>query len=82
MELKHGLAGCSQETRYSCFEVNETRCNKCGDCVDMCPMDVLRFSHKGYPYMHYPDDCWYCDTCVFVCPRKAVKMDTLPYLIR
>jgi NAD-dependent dihydropyrimidine dehydrogenase PreA subunit len=32
--------------------------------------------------MKYRDDCWYCDVCVFVCPRKAIQMKDLPYLIR
>jgi NAD-dependent dihydropyrimidine dehydrogenase PreA subunit len=48
----------------------------------MCPMDVLHFSRTGLPYMKYRDDCWYCDVCVFVCPRKAIQMKDLPYLIR
>ncbi len=82
MHLKYDNTSCSQETAFSILEVNEKRCDKCGVCLDVCPMDVLRFNHKGYPYMQYPDDCWYCDTCVFMCPRQAVKMDSLPYLIR
>ncbi|MBW1696782.1 MAG: 4Fe-4S binding protein [Deltaproteobacteria bacterium] len=64
------------------IEVDINRCNRCGICVDMCPMDVLRISAKGYPFMRYRDDCWYCDVCVFVCPRQALEMKDLPYLIR
>ena len=70
-----------EESAYSWIEVDSEKCNKCGTCVDMCPMDVLHFGVRGIPFTRYRDDCWYCDTCVFMCPRQAVKMDSLPYLI-
>jgi len=69
------------ESAYAWLEIDPERCNKCGICVDMCPMDVLHFGHKGYPYMRYRDDCWYCDVCTFMCPRQAVTMTELPYLV-
>jgi NAD-dependent dihydropyrimidine dehydrogenase PreA subunit len=81
MEMKCG-AGCTDESAYSCMAVDEEKCNKCGVCVDICPMDVLRFNRKGYPFMQYQNDCWYCDACAFMCPRQAIRMDSLPYLIR
>ena len=71
-----------EESFYSWIEVDREKCNRCGTCVDMCPMDVLHFGSSGYPYMKFRDDCWYCDYCVFLCPRQAVKMKDLPYLIR
>jgi 2-oxoglutarate ferredoxin oxidoreductase subunit delta len=74
--------GAVEESFYSWIEVNEQQCNKCGVCVDMCPMDVLRLGKRGYPIMRYRDDCWYCDVCVFMCPRQAIKLTDLPYLIR
>ena len=72
----------AQETAFQWIEIDRDRCDKCGTCIDMCPMDVLRFNGRGYPFMHYRDDCWYCDICVFVCPRQAVTLTDLPYLIR
>jgi NAD-dependent dihydropyrimidine dehydrogenase PreA subunit len=48
----------------------------------MCPMDVLRMGKGKVPFMRYRDDCWYCDVCVSVCPRKAITLTGLPYLIR
>lgn len=71
-----------EEQSYSWIEVDQEKCNRCGTCIDMCPMDVLYFSPTGFPYMKYRNDCWYCDVCVFVCPRKAIEMKDLPYLIR
>lgn len=55
-----------QEPDHSIIEVDTERCNRCGICVDMCPMDVLRLSSQGYPFMRYRNDCWYCG-CVRVC---------------
>ena len=75
-------ANIPEDQPYSWIEVDQSRCNRCGTCIDMCPMDVLHFSRTGLPYMKYRDDCWYCDVCVFVCPRKAIQMKDLPYLIR
>jgi len=71
-----------EEAAYQWLNVDQKRCDKCGTCVDMGPMDVLTFGKKGYPYMRYRDDCWYCDACVFMCPRHAITMGSLPYLIR
>ena len=71
-----------EEPDYAWIEIDQERCNRCGICVDMCPMDVLRMGSKGYPIMRYIDYCWYCDLCVFVCPRQAVTLTYLPYLIR
>jgi len=71
-----------EEAPYSWIEVDRERCDKCGTCVDICPMDVLYLGSSGHPYMRFRDDCWYCGYCVFLCPRQAIKMDKLPYLIR
>lgn len=71
-----------EQSAYSWIEVDRSRCNKCGICMDMCPMDVLRPGPDGYPFSRYRDDCWYCDACVFLCPRQAITLTDLPYLIR
>ncbi len=70
-----------ERMNYEWIEVDTSRCNKCGICVEYCPMDVLSMDSRGYPYMKYRDDCWYCDVCTFFCPRMALSMNDLPYLI-
>lgn len=70
------------ENMYTWIHVDEKRCNKCGTCIDMCPMDVLAKGHDGFPFSLHRDDCWYCDVCTFVCPRKAISLTDMPYLIR
>lgn len=61
-------------------EIDKNKCDGCGICVEICPMDALRLDTKGKAYMKY-DECWYCGCCVIDCPQKAVKL-RLPYLIR
>jgi 2-oxoglutarate ferredoxin oxidoreductase subunit delta len=67
---------------YSWLEVDRKKCSHCELCIEMCPMDVLRFGSDKLPYMRHRDDCWYCNVCVSVCPRKAMTMTGVPYLIR
>ena len=37
-------------------------------------MNVLDKGSRGYPFARHRDDCWYCDVCAFVCPRKAIQV--------
>jgi NAD-dependent dihydropyrimidine dehydrogenase PreA subunit len=64
----------------SSIEVDRERCSGCGVCVEMCPLDLIRFGTDGVPYLKY-DECWYCDVCVQECPEGAIRL-RLPYLIR
>ena len=69
------------EDELTCLMVHPERCNRCGACVEMCPMDVLRLDSAGLPTMQYPDDCWYCQACQTHCPRRALVLAEIPYLI-
>jgi len=60
-------------------KVDEKKCDGCGRCVEMCPMDILRLDKRKKPYVKY-NECWYCGVCEIECPRKALTME-LPYLI-
>ena len=68
--------------KYEWVVVDKDKCVSCGYCVEYCPRDVLRMGDDGHPYMKYRDDCWYCDVCRFVCRSEAIKLETVPYLIR
>ena len=60
-----------QESDYSIIEVDTERCNRCGICVDMCPMDVYR-RRNGKVYIAYQDDCCNCMACLNICAVDAV----------
>ncbi len=61
-------------------EIDRDKCDGCGVCVEICPMDVLRLDEDGKAYVKY-EECWYCGSCMLECPKKAVTL-RLPYLIR
>jgi NAD-dependent dihydropyrimidine dehydrogenase PreA subunit len=63
-------------------EIDHSKCDGCGICVDTCPGDVLNVNPQtGKAQPKYPEDCWYCGACSVDCPKKAVKV-IFPYLIR
>ncbi|MFQ6054045.1 MAG: 4Fe-4S binding protein [Candidatus Bathyarchaeia archaeon] len=60
------------------IKVDAGKCDGCGVCVEICPMDALRM-RDDEPHLKY-DECWYCGACVEDCPRHAIRLE-LPYLI-
>ena len=55
--------------------INKDLCNKCGKCVDICPMDIFFGSKKGeFPEVKFPGECFHENACVLDCPHKAIKL--------
>ncbi|MGI5971548.1 MAG: 4Fe-4S dicluster domain-containing protein [Oscillospiraceae bacterium] len=52
-------------------EIDLSKCNGCGICVNACPMDVLRME-GGRAKIVYPQECMCCDACEIDCPRNAI----------
>lgn len=53
--------------------VDASKCVGCGDCVDICPSDIMHFDRKTRKtYNIEPDACWECLNCAKVCGRQAV----------
>lgn len=74
-------------------KIDEKKCNGCGICVEICPMDVLRLEtkidiitqseQKGHlrkytAYIAYPEDCMTCYTCELKCPTEAIDVGYTP----
>jgi adenylylsulfate reductase subunit B len=74
-------------------KIDERKCNGCGICAEICPMDVLRLktdidivSHsekKGAfrqykAYLAYPLDCMTCYLCELKCPTGAIDVGYKP----
>ena len=54
-------------------EIDETKCNGCGVCVDRCPMDVIRIDAKSdKAVIKYSEDCTGCFECELTCPYDAI----------
>jgi len=56
--------------------INKENCIACGQCADVCPMDVFFGSEENeIPVVAYPDECWHCNACVLDCPvDDAIKL--------
>lgn len=58
-------------------EFDETICDGCNQCVEICRNDVLMPNpeKRKPPIVLYPDECWYCGCCVQECSRQgAISM--------
>lgn len=57
------------------FQVDGTKCLKCGLCVQDCAFGALRMDDSRTPVMAKPDACMRCQHCLAVCPAGAVTFD-------
>lgn len=54
--------------------VDKTKCNGCGECVDVCPVSVFEMqSGKSEPINQ--DECLGCESCVEVCEQSAITLE-------
>lgn len=54
-------------------KIDYSRCNGCGTCVDLCPMDVLRLDPSTKKaVIKYLRDCMSCFACEEDCPKDAI----------
>jgi len=55
--------------------LEKDKCTVCGNCVDICPMDVFFGSKDNdVPVITYPEECWHCNACVMECPADAIRL--------
>lgn len=52
-----------------------TRCDGCGECVDICPSDIMHIDPVyRRAYNIEPNMCWECYACVKACPQNAIDV--------
>jgi adenylylsulfate reductase subunit B len=52
-----------------------TRCDGCGECVDICPSDIMHIDPVyRRSYIIEPNFCWECYSCVKACPQQAIDV--------
>ena len=52
-----------------------TRCDGCGQCVDICPSDIMHIDTVyRRSYNIEPNFCWECYSCVKACPQHAINV--------
>ena len=54
-------------------EISDDKCKQCGECVDICPADVLAVD-SNVTKVANPADCLGCESCVSVCPEEAITI--------
>ena len=52
-----------------------TRCDGCGQCVDICPSDIMHIDEITRRAVNIePNMCWECYSCVKACPNEAIDV--------
>lgn len=54
--------------------IDEQKCIACGDCIAVCPTNVLGLRHGKLVYCN-PHNCTFCTLCEQICPHKAVRCE-------
>ncbi len=55
--------------------VDKTKCNQCGDCVEICPKKILRLDGDKIATQNTLD-CSLCEACVDECEPGAITIDS------
>jgi NAD-dependent dihydropyrimidine dehydrogenase PreA subunit len=59
--------------------IDNTKCNGCGICVEICNMDVIRLNEQtNKAEIKYLEDCMTCYECALRCPENAVSVWYIP----
>lgn len=54
-------------------KVDDSKCDGCGNCIEVCPADVFEMQ-DGKSAVVRPDDCVECMACVENCPTEAIEL--------
>ena len=53
-------------------EIDLSKCDGCGDCVELCSFGVVALVN-GKVIIVEPEDCNYCTDCEIFCPFGAIR---------
>lgn len=55
-------------------EIDEDKCNGCGECVAVCPSEMFGLRDGKAFVKGEPDDCAGCLSCQEACPTGAITV--------
>jgi NAD-dependent dihydropyrimidine dehydrogenase PreA subunit len=59
--------------------INYAKCTGCQNCYDVCPPDIFSFDKRTKQVsVSYPEECWYCGSCLYDCPAEGAIELELP----
>ncbi|MBU0945097.1 MAG: 4Fe-4S binding protein [Proteobacteria bacterium] len=61
--------GCLKQRPGGGVTIRRKLCIRCGDCVDVCPVDAIAADETGDIYV-----CLHCGRCVDFCPHGCLEM--------
>ncbi|MFZ5944968.1 MAG: 4Fe-4S binding protein [Bacillota bacterium] len=63
-------------SRFSLMKVkiNKDKCNFCGVCEKVCPMNVKLLDYKELDKRVLSTECIICSTCINSCPKRAISI--------
>ena len=61
---------------------DEAKCIGCNRCANICQVDIfIPNPERGKPpVVLYPGECYYCGSCVMVCPREGAIILSHPLM--
>lgn len=68
----HKKGGTCMMANWALPEIDLSRCDRCGRCVEHCPAAAVEMLPSG-PAIVRPDDCTFCTDCEAVCPQDAIR---------
>ncbi len=54
-------------------KVDHDKCDGCGSCVDVCPVDVFELKEEK-SYVVNNDECLACRACEVQCPNGSIEV--------
>jgi len=54
--------------------IDEEKCIGCGECVDICPSEVLELVDEMAVAVN-AEECVGCESCIEVCEQEAITVE-------
>lgn len=57
-------------------EVDVEKCTGCGNCVEVCPVDVFEIQDDKSVVVN-ADECLECESCIEACDQGAITLEEI-----